>query len=203
MKSLQLVRPGPISLGIEVILGATVFYWFAALLTKWSGSWARSRRVGAALRCSPSGCSPRCSPSPSDGRGALAGRGVRGRRRGDRASRLPDRRRGVEPRASGVDTPATSWSGEPWPPRSRSPSSPEAPGASSAPSWLLAGRQGGAAQAGLWCGPGPPRCMGGFTEEVSQGRAIPDNEHLPLSEVHSTRTRPCTAVVVCSRGGIS
>jgi hypothetical protein len=36
-KSLQLVRPGPIGLGIRVILGATVLYWFAALLTKWSG----------------------------------------------------------------------------------------------------------------------------------------------------------------------
>ena len=36
-KSPQLVRPGPIGLGIRVILGATVLYWFAALLTKWSG----------------------------------------------------------------------------------------------------------------------------------------------------------------------
>ena len=37
VKSPQLVRPGPIGLGIRVILGATVLYWFAALLTKWSG----------------------------------------------------------------------------------------------------------------------------------------------------------------------
>ena len=36
-KGLQLVRPGPIGLGIRVILGATTLYWFAALLTKWSG----------------------------------------------------------------------------------------------------------------------------------------------------------------------
>ena len=32
-KGPQLVRPGPIGLGIRVILGAAVFYWFAALLT--------------------------------------------------------------------------------------------------------------------------------------------------------------------------
>jgi hypothetical protein len=36
-KGTQLARPGPIGLGIRVILGATVFYWFAALLTKWNG----------------------------------------------------------------------------------------------------------------------------------------------------------------------
>ena len=36
-KGLQLVRPGPIGLGIRVILGATTLYWFAALLTKWDG----------------------------------------------------------------------------------------------------------------------------------------------------------------------
>jgi hypothetical protein len=34
VKSPQLVRPGPIGLGIRVVLGATVLYWFAALLTK-------------------------------------------------------------------------------------------------------------------------------------------------------------------------
>jgi hypothetical protein len=33
----QLVRPGPIGLGIRVILGAIILYWFAALFTKWSG----------------------------------------------------------------------------------------------------------------------------------------------------------------------
>jgi hypothetical protein len=33
VKSPQLVRPGPIGLGIRVVLGATVLYWFAALLT--------------------------------------------------------------------------------------------------------------------------------------------------------------------------
>jgi hypothetical protein len=33
-KGPQLVRPGPIGLGIRVVLGATVVYWFAALLTK-------------------------------------------------------------------------------------------------------------------------------------------------------------------------
>jgi hypothetical protein len=33
----QLVRPGPIGLGIRVLLGATVLYWFVALFTKWSG----------------------------------------------------------------------------------------------------------------------------------------------------------------------
>jgi hypothetical protein len=37
VKSPQLVKPGPIGLGIRVILGATVLYWFGALLTKWSG----------------------------------------------------------------------------------------------------------------------------------------------------------------------
>jgi hypothetical protein len=36
-KGPQLVRPGPIGLGIRVLLGATVLYWFAALLTKWNG----------------------------------------------------------------------------------------------------------------------------------------------------------------------
>jgi hypothetical protein len=36
-KGPQLVRPGPIGLGIRVVLGVTVLYWFAALLTKWSG----------------------------------------------------------------------------------------------------------------------------------------------------------------------
>jgi len=36
-KGPQLVRPGPIGLGIRVLLGATVVYWFVALLTKWSG----------------------------------------------------------------------------------------------------------------------------------------------------------------------
>jgi hypothetical protein len=36
-KGPQLVRPGPIGLGIRVLLGAIVLYWFAALLTKWSG----------------------------------------------------------------------------------------------------------------------------------------------------------------------
>jgi hypothetical protein len=33
-KGPQLVRPGPIGLGIRVLLGATVVYWFVALLTK-------------------------------------------------------------------------------------------------------------------------------------------------------------------------
>ena len=33
-KSSQLARPGPIGLGIRVLLGATTLYWFAALLTK-------------------------------------------------------------------------------------------------------------------------------------------------------------------------
>ena len=37
----QLVRPGPMGLGIRVLIGATVLYWFAALLTKWSGSLER------------------------------------------------------------------------------------------------------------------------------------------------------------------
>src|SRR5215218_4362142 len=36
-KGPQLVRPGPIGLGIRVLLGATVLYWFAALFTKWNG----------------------------------------------------------------------------------------------------------------------------------------------------------------------
>src|SRR6266508_3320082 len=36
-KGPQLVRPGPIGLGIRVLLGATVMYWFAALFTKWNG----------------------------------------------------------------------------------------------------------------------------------------------------------------------
>jgi hypothetical protein len=33
----QLARPGPIGLGIRVILGVTTLYWSAALLTKWNG----------------------------------------------------------------------------------------------------------------------------------------------------------------------
>jgi hypothetical protein len=36
-KGPQLARPGPIGVGIRVLLGATTLYWFAALLTKWSG----------------------------------------------------------------------------------------------------------------------------------------------------------------------
>jgi hypothetical protein len=36
-KGPQPARPGPIGLGIRAILGATVFYWFATLLTKWNG----------------------------------------------------------------------------------------------------------------------------------------------------------------------
>jgi hypothetical protein len=36
-KGPQLARPGPIGLAIRVVLGVTVLYWFAALLTKWSG----------------------------------------------------------------------------------------------------------------------------------------------------------------------
>jgi hypothetical protein len=36
-KGPQLVRPDPIGLAIRVLLGATILYWFAALLTKWSG----------------------------------------------------------------------------------------------------------------------------------------------------------------------
>src|SRR5215216_601820 len=36
-KGLQLVRPGPIGLGIRVLLGATTLYWFAALLTQLNG----------------------------------------------------------------------------------------------------------------------------------------------------------------------
>jgi len=34
LKGPQLAPPGPIGLGIRVILGATSLYWFAALLTK-------------------------------------------------------------------------------------------------------------------------------------------------------------------------
>jgi hypothetical protein len=33
-KDAQLAPPGPIGLGIRVLLGATSWYWFAALLTK-------------------------------------------------------------------------------------------------------------------------------------------------------------------------
>jgi hypothetical protein len=36
-KGPQLVRPGPIGLGIRVLLGAVILYWFAALFTKWNG----------------------------------------------------------------------------------------------------------------------------------------------------------------------
>jgi hypothetical protein len=36
-KGPQLVRPGPIGLGIRMLLGVTTLYWFAALLTKWNG----------------------------------------------------------------------------------------------------------------------------------------------------------------------
>jgi hypothetical protein len=36
-KGPQLVRPGLVGLGIRVLLGATVLYWFVALFTKWSG----------------------------------------------------------------------------------------------------------------------------------------------------------------------
>jgi hypothetical protein len=35
-KGLLLARPGPIGLGIRVLLGATSLYWFAALLTRWN-----------------------------------------------------------------------------------------------------------------------------------------------------------------------
>ena len=36
-KGPQLVRPGPSGLGIRVLLGAVILYWFAALFTKWNG----------------------------------------------------------------------------------------------------------------------------------------------------------------------
>ncbi len=36
VKGRRLARPGPIGLGIRVLLGATALYWFAALLTKWN-----------------------------------------------------------------------------------------------------------------------------------------------------------------------
>ncbi len=32
----QLARPGPVGLGIRVLLGAAILYWFVALLTKWN-----------------------------------------------------------------------------------------------------------------------------------------------------------------------
>jgi hypothetical protein len=61
-KGPQLVRPGPIGLGIRVLLGAIVLYWFAALLTKWSGFVERDPIESGRLYCSRSGGSPRCSP---------------------------------------------------------------------------------------------------------------------------------------------
>src|SRR6266545_4541631 len=133
-KGPQLVRPGPIGLGIRVILGATVFYWFAALLTKWSGFVERDPiesgrlytlftiwllpEVFALTFRRPWRLRPAVVFVAGIGviglAGSLTGSGV------------------WDPVLQGGPTPATSWSGAPWPSRSRSPSSPEAPGASSA-----------------------------------------------------------------------
>jgi hypothetical protein len=55
-KGPQLVRPAPIGLGIRVLLGATSLYWFAALLTKWTGFMEHDPIAsGGSTRCSPSG----------------------------------------------------------------------------------------------------------------------------------------------------
>jgi hypothetical protein len=81
VKSPQLVRPGPIGLGIRVILGATVLYWFGRAphqVERVRG--ARSHRVGRLYTLFTIWLLPKVFASPSDGRGALAGRSVRGRR---------------------------------------------------------------------------------------------------------------------------
>jgi len=183
-KTVQLAPPGPIGLGIRVILGATVVYWFVALLTKWNGFlahdpiesgrlytlftiWLLSDVVALTLR-RPWGLWPAVV--------FVAGRG-------DRPGRLPDRR-GVEPRAGGMDLrrrpaglgrPGGFVPGRyPHPPRVRARRYRLAPG-------RPAGR--GRAQAGLCRGPGPPRRLGGRKEKVNA------KENLWLVESAPSSTR--------------
>jgi hypothetical protein len=133
-KSSQLARPGPIGLGIRVLLGATTLYWFAALLTKWNGFLERDPIASGRLYTlftiwllpevfaltfrRPWGLWPAvvfvAGGAAIGLAGYLTGAGVWNR---------------CWPRGP---TPATCWSGAPWPSRSPSPSSPEAPGVSSA-----------------------------------------------------------------------
>jgi hypothetical protein len=62
-KGPQLAPPGPIGLGIPVLLGAAILYWFAALLTKWNVFLEHDPIAsGRCIRWSPSGRSPRWSP---------------------------------------------------------------------------------------------------------------------------------------------
>jgi hypothetical protein len=69
-KAPQLARPGPIGLGIRVLLGATTLYWFTALLTKWNGFVGRDPiESGRLYTLFTIWLRPRCLPSPSDGRG--------------------------------------------------------------------------------------------------------------------------------------
>jgi hypothetical protein len=69
-KGPQLVRPGPIGLGIRMILGATMLYWFAALLTKWNGFMERDPiESGRLYTLFTILVLPEVFASPSDGRG--------------------------------------------------------------------------------------------------------------------------------------
>jgi hypothetical protein len=131
-KGPQLVRPGPIGLGIRVLLGAIVWYWFAALLTKWNGFLERDPIASGRLYTlftiwwlpevfaltfrRPWGLWPAvvflAGGAAIGLAGFLAGAGC------------------GTPCWPGGPTPATCWSGAPWPSRSPSPSSPAAPGAS-------------------------------------------------------------------------
>jgi hypothetical protein len=133
-KGPQLIRPGPIGLGIRVSVGATVVYWFVALLTKWNGFvehdpiesgrlytlftiWLLPEVFALTFR-RPWGLWPAVVFVAGGGAIGLAGYLTGG---------------GVwNPVWRGGPTPATCWSGEPWPCRSQSPSLPGAPGASSA-----------------------------------------------------------------------
>jgi len=107
-----------------VLLGATVLYWFAALLTKWSGFverdpiesgrlytlftiWLLSEVFALTFR-RPWGLWPAVAFVAGGGAIGLAGY-------------LTATGCGT-PCWPGGPTPATSWSGEPWPSRSRSPS---------------------------------------------------------------------------------
>jgi len=181
-KGPQLVRPGPIGLGIRVLLGATVFYWFAALLTKWSGFVERDPiesgrlytlftiwllpEVFALTFRRPWGRWPAVAFVAGGGAIGLAGYLTGGGVWEPRAGGVDLRRRPPGLGSLGRLVPGRHLHPKPRVRARRPPLAPRRP------------RGRGRAQAGLCRGPGPPRCVGGLTEEVSQGnQTIPDVEH--------------------------
>ena len=123
-KDPQLTRPGPIGLGIRVLLGATILYWFAALLTKWNGFLERDPIESGRLYTlftiwwlpevfALTFRRPWCYGRPWCSRP--------GAERSGWPATWPAPGCGT-PCWRGGPTPATCWSGAPWPSRSRSPS---------------------------------------------------------------------------------